>query len=1322
MSRAPGASFAQFFPNAPRANRERVMEREKARLKAQESPSQSHSAIADTNDNCNPSHSSAPRPRDGASSSSSFTSGSRPTGSITDAARPSFDDVDSLPGDTLNTVGSASSHASSSSSVFSSSTRQNAMSAVRNSNTHLTPLTTTDSPPPSYSSNAPPPKAQSNMSQYPDRTDGFAPRPNGVADLSAPTAMNSVIERIPARNPNRAVKCITWSLPERDPSNASTETSTKKGAEKGKAKSNKERKWGENEEDDVPPPDPRLAKGGRLNFINIDFHLKTPRLCHAPKNLSPYKYNPKTSCGPGPPTQIVVTGFNPLITFSKVTTVFASYGDIAESSNKMHPDTGSYLGFATIRYKDSKPSRSSPIPVLARDAARRAIRMNGQRIEANQIRVAFDQDGRRSSRMLEEALKKDRQRSQTPALSSRVPTGPRSKDVLPGPPGPPGPPPTAPRGPAAHRGTAAANPVLLNTKPRIQSLIEPEPITNSLKNEPYIFVAGEHVPVMHTTVAHMKKRLKTFLFEDIRADRTGYYIIFRDSDHGRAEADRCYRSANQTAFFTYQMAMNYYPYGTIGKPTRTLTASDERPPSYHSPRKPVIEYRRRDEQELRRREEEADIEEEKRQRAKNFDPVKEAANVVRQEMIEHIITQVRTKVAAPALYDFLDPDNHAAKRRKLNIDEPRGSRLPSIVFDESEEKSPVSTPNSRADPIERRTGRLEISSLPRIRKVKNAGLNTRKHGFNDPFARQRAPVTRNNFRSLHHRLENDSDNESEEETENRDSLGRDTEEPESRPRSRMSTDDVIFKEDYGSWGPVDDDSMTEVSFALNDGPVLPKKRRMDLSVETTIKRQRITDEELFGVTIDRVETELPSREASPEDTALLDTEPADEKGTDSSRMPTPVPVGAKVKKKPTKFKKKSKKQIFEEREALKRQQQDIFEKEALQPRDVHEIENTPDVEPPEAQVKPEPEPVSEPKPQPVPVSETKKPVEELASDGTKSDDMDESLYQTLKGPALIIPPDFRLDVAPLKSLQLGENDEPDLSRLRKRFGLGSAVGDPELWLWKRGRIRELNSTDGSADKPVQIEGYYVPNPTGCARTEGVKKILNSEKSKYLPHHIKVQKAREERQANAGKNGKDTAAAAAEATRLAAEALVAKGNSRANRVNNRRFVADLNDQRRTLGQDSDVLRFNQLKKRKKPVKFARSAIHNWGLYAMENIPKDDMIIEYVGEEVRQQVADLRESRYLKSGIGSSYLFRIDDNTVIDATKKGGIARFINHSCMPNCTAKIIKVEGSKRIVIYALRDIAQNEELTYDYKFEREIGSLDRIPCLCGTAACKGFLN
>jgi histone-lysine N-methyltransferase SETD1 len=963
----------------------------------------------------------------------------------------------------------------------------------------------------------------------------------------------------------------------------------------------------------------------------------------------------------------VVTGFNPLIAFSKVTAVFASFGDIAESSNKMHPETGSYLGFATFRYRDSKPNRSRPVPITAADAAKRAIRaMHGKRIEANTVRVEYDAEGRKSSRMLEEVLRKSNETTQTLG-EPKIPTGPRPKDAI------PGPPPTAPKGPAAHRGLVNVQGVWM-PKPRPDSVIELEPIAIQLKHDPYIFVGHEHVPVMPTTVAHMKRRLKTFMFEDIRADRTGYYIVFQDSGYGRAEAERCYRAADRTAFFTYTMVMDLQLYGTLGRSSRASEPrrrsrtpdrrriDDSRPHREHDRSRREEERAKRDEQDRRRREEEADLEEEKRQRAKNFDPVLEATDVVLREMKEQLIKHIRTKIAAPALFNYLDPVNHYATRRRLNIEDPHSARLPPIVLDEWEEKSPVGTPNSRADPIERRTARLDVSALPRIRKVKNAGLNTRKHGFNDPFARNRPAARRTAFRGLHYRLRSDSEGESEDETENRTSLGRDTEEPESRPRSRMSSDDEADKDDYASWGPGEDDSMTEASFALNDGSVLPKKRKLDLQLETAIKRQKKTDEELFGVTIDRIETEFPSREGSPED-ILPDAEVA-EKETDSSRLPTPLPQEAKAKKKaPPKTKKKSKKQIFEEREAIKRQQQEIFEREALRSEDVEESKPTPVEEEP---TKPEAE-------------EDKKP------------DLDENLYPPEKVSALELPRDFRFDVAALEELALGENDQPDIDRLRKRFGRGR-IDDPELWLWRRDRIRELNSADGTAKNPVRIEGYYVPNPTGCARTEGVKKILNSEKSKYLPHHIKVKKAREERQAQTGKNAKDAALAAAEAARLAADSLVAKGNSRANRANNRRFVAEINDQRKTLGQDSDVLRFNQLKKRKKPVKFARSAIHNWGLYAMENIPKDDMIIEYVGEEVRQQIAELRENRYLKSGIGSSYLFRIDDNTVIDATKKGGIARFINHSCMPNCTAKIIKVEGSKRIVIYALRDIAQSEFL------------------------------
>ena len=1022
----------------------------------------------------------------------------------------------------------------------------------------------------------------------------------------------------------------------------------------------------QNDEDDAPPPDPRLAKGGRLNYINVDFHLPRARLRQAPYNLKPYPFDAKTSCGPGPPTQVVVTGFNPLISFSKVAAILASFGDVAESSNKMHPETGAYLGFATFRYKDAKPNRSRPMAVAAADAAKRAVRsLNGKKIEANLVRVEYDPEGRKSSRMLEDVLRKSQESSAPPPppstkLAPAIPTGPRMKDgVL------FRPPPTAPKGPAAHR-TPMPKPTdpawMPAPKPRAQTAIEAEVIASHLKQEPYIFIAHESVPVMQSTLGHMKARLKMYRFLDVRMDRTGYYIVFSDTLLGRSEAERCVRDANQTLFFTYRMVMQLYLHGNA--PQASQVSNPPRRSASPDKRQPVLDVRDRDERDRRRREEEADLEEEKKQRAKNFDAVLEAVEVVRREMMEHLIKHIRTKVAVPALFDFLDPNNHAAKRRRLNLPDPDGPKSLSALYDEPEDKSPIGTPNSRADPIERRTARLDISSMPRIRKVKNAaGLNTRKHGFNDPFARQRAPTKRHAFRSLHYRLRSESDDESEDDTENRDSLARDTEEPESRPRSRMSSEEDAVKDEYTSWGPAEDDSMTEASFALNEGPILPKKRKLELQIESAIKRQKKTDEELFGVRIDRVETDFPSPQATPEDIVLPDADQLEDKGTDSSRMPTPAPQEAKPKK-TLKPKKKTKKQLFEEREALKRLQ-DSQEKEAPEPaQDMDQQEPTPAVEP-------EPEQPEEK------VQETKKP------------DLDVKLYPPAITKALVLPDSFRLDVGPLHGLSLATRDWPDISKLKKRFGPG-ALDNPQLWLWKRDRTRELNSRDASAEQPVRIEGYYVPNATGSARTEGVKKILNSEKSKYLPHHIKVKKAREELQARANNNGKDPAASAAEAARLAAESLMTKSNSRANRVNNRRFVQDLNDQRKTLGQDSDVLRFNQLKKRKKPVKFARSAIHNWGLYAMENIPKDEMIIEYVGEEVRQQIAELRENRYLKSGIGSSYLFRIDDNTVIDATKKGGIARFINHSCMPNCTAKIIKVEGSKRIVIYALRDIAQSE--------------------------------
>lgn len=159
--------------------------------------------------------------------------------------------------------------------------------------------------------------------------------------------------------------------------------------------------------------------------------------------------------------------------------------------------------------------------------------------------------------------------------------------------------------------------------------------------------------------------------------------------------------------------------------------------------------------------------------------------------------------------------------------------------------------------------------------------------------------------------------------------------------------------------------------------------------------------------------------------------------------------------------------------------------------------------------------------------------------------------------------------------------------------------------------------------------------TGCARTEGFYKLDVIEKAKHKFHHAKANAA--------------NSATAEQVAKM-------QGLSREARSNQRRLLVAFS----SMG-ESELLKFNQLKFRKKQLKFAKSAIHDWGLFAMEPIAADEMVIEYVGQMIRPIVADLRETKYEAIGIGSSYLFRIDMETIIDATKCGNLARFINHSC-------------------------------------------------------------
>ncbi|XP_026138129.1 histone-lysine N-methyltransferase 2A isoform X2 [Carassius auratus] len=163
-------------------------------------------------------------------------------------------------------------------------------------------------------------------------------------------------------------------------------------------------------------------------------------------------------------------------------------------------------------------------------------------------------------------------------------------------------------------------------------------------------------------------------------------------------------------------------------------------------------------------------------------------------------------------------------------------------------------------------------------------------------------------------------------------------------------------------------------------------------------------------------------------------------------------------------------------------------------------------------------------------------------------------------------------------------------------------------------------------------------------------------------------------------------------------------------------------RRSTSMDLPLpMRFRHLKKAsREAVGVYRSAVHGRGLFCRKNIDAGEMVIEYSGNVIRSVLTDKREKYYDSKGIGC-YMFRIDDYEVVDATMHGNAARFINHSCEPNCYSRVVSVDGQKHIVIFATRRIYKGEELTYDYKFPIEEPG-NKLPCNCGAKKCRKFLN
>ena len=136
----------------------------------------------------------------------------------------------------------------------------------------------------------------------------------------------------------------------------------------------------------------------------------------------------------------------------------------------------------------------------------------------------------------------------------------------------------------------------------------------------------------------------------------------------------------------------------------------------------------------------------------------------------------------------------------------------------------------------------------------------------------------------------------------------------------------------------------------------------------------------------------------------------------------------------------------------------------------------------------------------------------------------------------------------------------------------------------------------------------------------------------------------------------------------------------------------------------------------------SHIHNKGVFASKEIPAGQKVLEYTGELISKEEGTKRENDSIKRAkkdptVAGTYILEIDEVNDLDGDVEGNYAKYINHSCEPNCEFDII----GKKVWVNALRKINEGEELLLNHGFEWNPKEFHKHPCRCGSPKCVGYI-